>query len=168
MFTLVNSYGQDGIIGNINNQDTIKYKIDSITTFILTPDSKLAYASDEMPTAPNGLFAIYRADTIKGELRMAIYYTYEGDIMSLRNYYYLNNKLIKVTEYRSNLKRKKDKKADNYERTCYYWNDILYYAYNPTNEPFYSKFDSNNAERVLKRFQQKYALNQLDFNHPKK
>ena len=124
----LNSYGQDGIIGNINNQDTIKYKIDSITTFILTPDSKFAYASDDMLTAPNGLYAIYRADTIKGELRKATYYTYEGDIMSLNNYYYLNNKLIKVTEYRSNLKRKKDKKTDNYERTFNYWNDMLYYT----------------------------------------
>ena len=160
---VVTSYGQDGKNRNTQIEDSIINKIDSIVEFI---DSKLPAAEDQMPSAPNGLFAIYRADTLKGELRKAQQHSEDGDIFYLYTYYYLNNKLIKAREWRYNTKRKKDKKTNDYERICYYWNNSLYSTYNRTKETFDINFDLNNSQRVLKRFQEKYSSNQLNFKLP--
>jgi len=161
--TFFKSYCQDGIIGKINYEDTVIGKIDSITTFIHNPDSKFAYAMDYDATMPEGKYALYLVDTVKGELRKATVYTYEGKIKKLTNYYFLEKKLIKVTDARVPKKNQESNKFDTYTRTYYYNNDTLKYFINDTKENFNYKTDLLDAQNILKRFQIKFSSGELNF-----
>ena len=158
----VKANSQDGIIGKINYDDTIRGKIDSTTTFI-NANSKFAFAYDYDATMPEGLYGLYRADTVTGELRYALLYTYEKKIKKLTFYYFSNNKLIKVTGYMVPLKNQSSDKLDDYTRTYYYYNDSLYHFTNDTRENIDYKIDIKTSKDILKRFQNKYSTGKLVF-----
>jgi len=166
MFSSLYSSSQDGIIGKIDYSDSILGKIDSITTFIHHPDSKFGYATDYDPTMPEGMYAIYLADTIKGELRYATAYSYTGKIKKLTNYYFFEKKLIKVTEYRVPMKNQESRKLEKFTRTYYYYNDSLRFYRNGTGENVNNKSDLIVAAQILKRFESKYSSGQLEFKSP--
>ena len=165
LLTFINGFCQDGIIGKINYEDSIIGKIDSITTFNHHQDSKFAYAIDYDPIMPEGMYALYRVDTIKGELRIATLYTYQKKIKKLTNYYFYNRKLIKVTESRVPLKNQVSDKLDNIDRTYYYYKDTLRYFINNTKEDIDYKTDLQNAEIILKGFHNKLASGKLNFKN---
>jgi hypothetical protein len=161
------SFCQDGIIGKIDYQDTLLGKIDSITTFIHSPSSKFAYAMDYDSNMPDGEYALYRADTVKNELRYAVLYTYEGKFKKLTNFYFFEGKVIKVTESKTLTKRQESNKFNWYDRTYYYANDTLYHFTNNTKEDINYNMDIANAKTILRRFRIKYSSGQLDFKQNK-
>lgn len=158
------SKSQDGIIDKINYDDSIRGKIDSITTFIHHPNSKFAFAYDYDLSMPEGVYGLYRADTITAELRYALLYTYEKKIKKLTYYYFSNNFLIKVTEYMVSRKNQSSKKFDDLTRTYYYNNDSLYRFTNDTRENIDFEKDIQTSKSILKRFQSKYSARKLIFD----
>jgi hypothetical protein len=146
-----------------NNNDSLSNIVHSIIRTQQSSDSLHAFAMIYAADTPEDWYALFRIDTLKGELIWANSYIYKGKFKYLTKYFFYRNKLIATQTSKSKIKNQDSDKWIDWERNFGYWNDSLIYSISTGNEYFDYKDDLKISTELLISFKRYYTTKKLYF-----
>jgi hypothetical protein len=164
LVSIANSYCQENRTIGLREQDSIRKVIGEIIDVHQKSDSLYAFAMVYALDMPEDWYALFRIDTIKGELIWANSYVYQDKFKYLTKYAFYKNKLIATQTSKSKIKNQSSIKYIDWDSNFLYWNDSLVYSHTTKNEPFDFRKDIKIASELMECFRRNYSTKKLYFD----